>query len=408
MPPEWTSVRLDVAFDRSKKAGGKALEPLSVFTGQGVLPRASRDYSYKALSDDLSSYLVVQPGDLVFNKLRTWQGALGVSQFSGIVSPAYFVCRPRRDMVDSRYADYLLHAAPWAQELRRISKWMPPNQNDIAWDDLKTVPLALPPLATQSVIADFLDTETARIDALIEKKQRMVELLEERLFRVRAEETFSGTAIDGENDTQLVSLAWWAGQVPRTWPVVRLRDVVHVSNGYAFNSDDISHDSAGTPLIRIGDVVRGYTDTYVATNVPDSAYVNTGDLIVGLTGEFACGTWEGGRAALNQRVCRVLPRDRLSVGFLRTLLPLILLYLNETNAATTLKNLLLPDLLAQTIPLPPVPIQVRLAARFNRVQRSTHELSRLHEEGRVRLQEHRQALITAAVTGELQIPGVVA
>jgi hypothetical protein len=81
---------------------------------------------------------VVRPGDVVFNKLRTWQGGLGVSRHLGVVSPAYYVCRPVPD-IDSRYYHYLLRSAIYLAELTRLSKFMPPSQFDIAWDDLKTL-----------------------------------------------------------------------------------------------------------------------------------------------------------------------------------------------------------------------------------------------------------------------------
>jgi type I restriction enzyme S subunit len=131
------------------------------------------------LGDDLDKYLVVEPGDIVFNKLRTWQGGLGVSKYKGIVSPAYFVCRPIAG-VEPRYLHYLLRSAPYLQELTRISKWMPPSQFDIGWEQLRLLPILRPNIGTQRAVADYLDAETARLDALIEKKRRLIELLKER------------------------------------------------------------------------------------------------------------------------------------------------------------------------------------------------------------------------------------
>src|SRR5262249_42495009 len=146
VPDCWRTRRLDAVVQRRKVKGHEQLEPLSVFTGVGVVPRASRDYSYKALGESLHDYLLVEPGDLVFNKLRTWQGAVGLSRFRGIVSPAYFVCRPHREVVEPRFLHYLLRSSPWVQELKRLSKWMPPNQNDIGWDELKNLDVTLPPV----------------------------------------------------------------------------------------------------------------------------------------------------------------------------------------------------------------------------------------------------------------------
>jgi type I restriction enzyme, S subunit len=178
-PKEWGLIRLGVVTARSKLANRPDLPPLSVFLDQGVVPRSSRSDNHNQLGSDLSKYLHVQVGDLVFNKLRTWQGGLGVSAYEGVVSPAYFVCRPT-PAIHPEYLHYLLRSDVYLGELTRTSKFMPPSQFDISWDDLKTLPILMPPLSEQQQIADFLDRETNRIDAIIGKCRESVALLRER------------------------------------------------------------------------------------------------------------------------------------------------------------------------------------------------------------------------------------
>ncbi len=153
----WLRSRLDRVLVRSKEAGQPDWQPLSVFLADGVVPRAGREDNHNRLGADLSNYLLVRPGDIVFNKLRTWQGGLGRSSFQGIVSPAYFVCRPSAE-VDTRYLHYLLRSSSYLAELTRLSKFMPPSQFDIAWEDLRTLPVLIPPSPQQRAIADYLDT----------------------------------------------------------------------------------------------------------------------------------------------------------------------------------------------------------------------------------------------------------
>jgi type I restriction enzyme S subunit len=128
-----------------------------VYLGAGVVKRADRDDNLNALGSDLDKYLHVLPGDLVFNKLRTWQGGLGASKYEGIVSPAYYVLRPREVLV-SEYAHYLLTSRPYLAELTRLSKFMPPSQFDITWDALKRVPMLVPPIEEQRRIVSSLST----------------------------------------------------------------------------------------------------------------------------------------------------------------------------------------------------------------------------------------------------------
>lgn len=186
-PNEWSWERLWRAAPRVQVIGQPDAEPLSVFLQAGVVPRSSRGDNHNQLGEDLSKYQVVQPGDLVFNKLRTWQGGLGVSNHHGIVSPAYFVCHPRSDW-HPRYLHYLLLSAPYLAELTRLSKFMPPSQFDIPWESLRTLSLLHPPLDEQRRIADFLDAETARVDQLIAARRaqavRLSELWDSRLAAV--------------------------------------------------------------------------------------------------------------------------------------------------------------------------------------------------------------------------------
>lgn len=178
-PLEWGSVPLGRLAHRIQLRDCPDLDPLSVFLDDGVVPRSSREDNYNRLGEDLRKYQLVRPGDIVFNKLRTWQGGFGVSDYTGIVSPAYFVCRPLEG-INPRFLHYLLRSAPYLQELTRVSKWMPPSQFDISWDQLRRLPILLPPISRQRDIAEYLDAETTRIDRLVSKKAQVQELLSER------------------------------------------------------------------------------------------------------------------------------------------------------------------------------------------------------------------------------------
>ncbi len=149
----------------------------------GVVPRDSREDNHNQLGEDLSRYLVVKAGDIVFNKLRTWQGGLGYSKYDGIVSPAYYVCRPTSG-IDARYLHYLLKSTPYLAELTRISKWMPPSQFDTPWDMLRRLPVVMPPADEQRRIADFLDAEVGVLRKIADLSRRVSQLVLERKFAI--------------------------------------------------------------------------------------------------------------------------------------------------------------------------------------------------------------------------------
>ncbi len=185
-PNGWQTVPFGRVFVRRTEAEAPHLEPLSVFLDAGVIPRSARSDNHNELGADLSKYLVVREGDLVFNKLRTWQGGFGASSHHGIVSPAYFVCTPVRG-VNSRFVDYQLHSKPYLAELTRLSKWQPPSQFDTPWDQLRAVPLRLPSEAEQTRIVDALDSELARLAELRAAGRRLRELRTEHQAALLAE-----------------------------------------------------------------------------------------------------------------------------------------------------------------------------------------------------------------------------
>lgn len=105
-------------FERTKRIGFPDEDLLSVYRAFGVIRKDDRDDNHNRAGHDLGSYQLVEQSDLVLNKMKTWQGSLGISPFRGIVSPAYFVYRPLTQN-DSRFLHYALRSPEYI-------KFMPP------------------------------------------------------------------------------------------------------------------------------------------------------------------------------------------------------------------------------------------------------------------------------------------
>jgi type I restriction enzyme S subunit len=391
-PPEWEVHPFGRIVDRVQESGQPEARSLSVFIDQGVVPRDSRDDNFNRLGADLAKYLVVHPGDIVFNKLRTWQGGLGVSKFDGIVSPAYFVCRPRAN-ISPQYLHYLLRSRVYLEELTRISKWMPPSQFDISWDDLRSLSIMVPPISTQRAIADYLDRETARIDALIAAKQRMVTLLEERL-RV----TISEAAEEGRP--------------------MKLRRVVVLRTTGPRGWGDLVADS-GEPFIRSANLRRDdielQTDELVHVVPPVSqeatrSRTRPGDVLIGVTG--ANTGWVGivrdnfAHGYVSQHVAILRPGEQLLPEWLGYSLfsERVQDQLISGQYGGTKQQLGLEDLAELVIQLPDQNRQRALVARLERAKSASRRAITALSQQMSLLEERRQALITAAVTGQLDIP----
>jgi len=146
---------------------------LSVYRDYGVILKSSRDDNPNPEGQDLSAYKVVNPGDLVLNKMKTWQGSLGVSTHLGIVSPAYIVCALRED-VNPRFIHYLLRSNPYVYEYNRISYGVRVGQWDMRYDEFKRIPVFLPPSREQEQIAAFLDRRINELTRLISRYRQLV------------------------------------------------------------------------------------------------------------------------------------------------------------------------------------------------------------------------------------------
>lgn len=172
--PLWSLLR------PTKDQGHAGEQVLSVYRDYGVIPKGSRDDNHNRTPADLSNYQLVQPGAVVINKMKAWQGSLGVSGHRGIVSPDYQVCRPLGNEVDSRYLHLVLRSPQMIPQYGVRSKGIRPSQWRLYWEDMATLTVPVPPLDEQRRIVDELDQQTAQIDDMIADANRLKGLLAER------------------------------------------------------------------------------------------------------------------------------------------------------------------------------------------------------------------------------------
>lgn len=132
----------------------------------------------------------------------------------------------------------------------------------------------------------------------------------------------------------------WIGDVPQDWECKRFRFCGDVQYGYPFNSDYFSSEETGFPLIRIRDITSGEIATYYEGTYPDEYIVKSGDVLVGMDGDFNVRVWANCDALLNQRCCRVLDSQQINKRFMAYYLPHYLKVINDLTWSTTVKHLL--------------------------------------------------------------------
>jgi len=144
---------------------------------------------------------------------------------------------------------------------------------------------------------------------------------------------------------------------------VRLGTLVKITSGFAFKSNLFNTDHNGLPLIRIRDVVRGYSNTYYEGEYKTEYLIKNSDALIGMDGEFNLALWKGGKALLNQRVCKIKSIDeRLDQDYLIHFLPKALKDIEDKTPFVTVKHLSVKDINSIEIPLPPLAEQRRIAS----------------------------------------------
>lgn len=217
VPTHWDVQPLRAVTALKSDKNRPELPVLSVYREYGVILKDSRDDNHNATSLDTSTYKVVKPGDLVVNKMKAWQGSMGVSAHDGIVSPAYITCATRVDRVRPQYLHYLLRSSPLIGVYNSLSYGVRVGQWDMHYEDFKQIPIPLPPHEEQDRIVAFLDQKTAEIDAAIAKKERLIELL------IEQRQTLINQAVTAGLDQtvpQHYSGVDWIGDIPSGWDVV--------------------------------------------------------------------------------------------------------------------------------------------------------------------------------------------
>ena len=179
IPEHWEVCFIKQVMRNKSIKGFPNEKVLSLYRDFGVVLKDSRDDNHNVTSEDTSSYKLVEIGDFVINKMKAWQGSMAVSDYRGIISPAYYICNFIGLNINKKYIHYLLRNETYKVEYMRLSSGLRVGQWDLNIDDFLRIKMILPPIFEQQQIADYLDKKCAEIDELVAVKQQKIETLKE-------------------------------------------------------------------------------------------------------------------------------------------------------------------------------------------------------------------------------------
>ncbi len=415
IPSHWSIVRFGALFTNRSEKGFSHLLPYSVSQQHGVTPQQYTDEEIVRSSADKSNYKRIAAGDIVYNKMRMWQGAVGVAPSEGIVSPAYVVCAPRTELHQT-YFYYLCLSPHYIAEFGKHSYGIVDDMNSLRFENFKTIYAIVPPLHEQRVIASYLDRELATIDALIAKTEALNGLLSEKRTALISHAVAKG--LDA-NVALKGSGMEWLGEIPAHWDVKRLRYVVETGPKKSELRNTSSElEISFLPMPAIGE--QGALDLSEVKHVADVydgyTYFCENDVIVAkITPCF-----ENGKGAIARQLLN-------GIGFGTTELFVLrpgpdthsdfIYYLTVSSRFRSVgtismqgaagqqrvTNLFIKDYL---LGFPPLNEQRAIADYLDRETAKIDRLMSKNDRLIDLLREKRTALISAAVTGKIAIPSV--
>ncbi|WP_223181233.1 NADAR domain-containing protein [Sphingopyxis sp. LK2115] len=222
IPEHWDVRRNGRLFAERVETGFEDLPILEVSLRTGVRVRDMENGARKQQMADRSKYKRAAKGDVAYNMMRMWQGAVGVAPVDGLISPAYVVARPFPE-VDPRYYTYLFRTTAYMREVNKFSRGIVSDRNRLYWDEFKQMPSAFPPTEEQTRIADFLDAHGRLAARLIRNKRRLIGLLNEQKQAIINRAVTRGLNPDAPMKPTGID---WMPEVPAHWEVKRLKTLV--------------------------------------------------------------------------------------------------------------------------------------------------------------------------------------
>ena len=248
VPVTWEVRNLRTLISKRTERDRAELPLLSVAREKGVFVRSltDADENHNVIPDDLSNYKVACAGNLVINKMKAWQGSMGVAPCDGIVSPAYFVFDFR--IANRAFGQRLLRSKPYVAHFGQASDGVRVGQWDLSIPGMRQIPVLVPPPEEQAAIVRFLDWANGRLERAIRATRKVIALLNEQKQAIIHRAVTRG--LDPSVPLKPSGIPW-LGDIPQHWEVQRAKYLYReIDDRSADGSEEllsVSHLTGVTP-----------------------------------------------------------------------------------------------------------------------------------------------------------------
>ncbi len=413
VPAHWAAAPLlTVARERSEPNAGMA-EGNLLSLSYGNIVQKDITANDGLLPESFETYQIIHQGDIVLrltdlqNDKRSLRSALVGEK--GIITSAYLCLAPIG--INPSYLAYLMRAYDVSKVFYSMGGGL---RQSMKFADLKRLPVAVPTLAEQSAIATFLGRETAKIDALVSEQERLIALLKEKRQAVISHAVTRGLNSDVPMKPSGIE---WLGEMPEHWDVARLKSVALVQTGVAKGKDYRDIATVTIPYLRVANVQDGYLDLSEVAEIEVPAddvlryELKTGDVLMNEGGDFdklgRGAIWHGEISGCihQNHVFAVRPHGVRSewLNAVTSSDYAQFYFMGRSKQSTNLASISSSNLMELPVVLPPDAEQKMILERIGDESKRIDDLIGEAERGTALLRERRSALISAAVTGQIDV-----
>lgn len=406
IPSHWDVKRLGSFFEERREKVSDVDYPALSVTKNGIVPQLDT----AAKTDAGDNRKLVKVNDFVINSRSDRKGSSGISPYTGSVSLISIVMEPHR--IYPAYAHHLLRSYPFQEEFYRYGKGIVADLWSTNSSEMKNILLPDIPIIEQQKIASFLDHETSKIDSLIAKQEKLIELLKEKRQAVISHAVTKGLNPDVAMKDSGVE---WLGQVPEHWQKKILKYIVSQQGGGTPDKSNLSFWDGDIPWVSPKDMKVDYISTsqdkitVKAIEQSSTKLVPIGSVLMVVRGMILIHsvpvalTQEA--VTINQDMKALIPNNDLDSEYFLYLLKGLKDYLLdyvETSGHGT-KCLRSDDFMNMPLFLPNVEEQKNIVQYIKNKSEVFDSLINKAESAIQLMQERRTALISSAVTGKIDV-----
>lgn len=395
IPQSWENVSIRSCFTESNQRCNTDSYPLlSVTIANGIIYQDDIENKKDISNDDKSNYKIVPLNAVAYNKMRMWQGAVGVNTLTtGIVSPAYIVAIPNEKILPN-FVSYLFKSKIMISEFDKNSYGLCLDMNNLRYDDFRNIKIPLPPLQEQKEIAEFLDKKCEKIQNYINKKQKLITLLQEKKQALINKVVTKGLNPNIEFKNSEIA---YLGLIPHHWEVKKLKYLATLRNQKSNDSD-----------FKVGlENIESQTGKYISTNevvFEDSGiYFYKNDILFGKLRPYLAKVFLADREGVCVSEFLVLTPKKQCGNFLKFLMlsPLFISVVDGSTYGSKMPRASWEFIGNLKIPLPPLHEQKEIAefldskvAQIDLVIEKTKKQIEL-------IKEYKNTLLNEAVCGRV-------